>query len=81
MIEIVAVGNSRGQAKVFPDEANKINNRPIIVPNEFIMFFNFARPAFWGNSAAVMSGVHKPETCRYRNHFLDHDTGEGYSAI
>jgi len=83
LIEIVAVGNSRGQARVFPDEANKINKRPIIVPNEFIMFFNFARPSFWGNSPAIAarSGVHKPETCRYSNHFLDHDTGDGHSTI
>ncbi len=72
MIEIVADGNSRGQAEVFPDERNKINNRPIIVPNEFTMFFNFARPSFWGNPPAIaaISGVHKPETCRYSNHFL-----------
>jgi len=46
LIEIVVVGNSRGQDKVFTDEVKKISNRPIIVPNDFIIFSNFARLSF-----------------------------------
>ncbi len=35
LINIVAVGNSNGQAMVFPDNAIKIKANPIIVPNDF----------------------------------------------
>jgi hypothetical protein len=46
LIEIVVVGNCRGQARVFIDGANKISNRPIIVPDDFIMLSKFARLSF-----------------------------------
>ena len=46
LIDIVAVGNSNGQAMVLPDNAIKIKANPIIVPNDFtIINVNRFNPA------------------------------------